>query len=232
MNFKKYLPHLAAIIIFAIITIVQFSPLFSGKSLEQSDISRAAAMSQEVKDFRKANPGEEPLWTNSMFGGMPAYQISTIYPGNWLGSLDKAFHGFLPHPSGYIFSWLLGYSGGLGAIAGVMIADYWLVRNKNLNLGDLYRSKGIYGGWNWRAVIATLLGCGLALSWWIISFINSIYPIFGMDLVHSENTIVIVSKHLFDYAWFIGFGVAAIVHLILMKVFPPKEEINHEATRS
>ena len=109
MNFKKYLPHLAAIIIFAIITIVQFSPLFSGKSLEQSDISRAAAMSQEVKDFRKANPGEEPLWTNSMFGGMPAYQISTIYPGNWLGSLDKAFHGFLPHPSGYIFLCFVGF---------------------------------------------------------------------------------------------------------------------------
>lgn len=109
MNFKKYLPHLLAIIIFAIITIVQFSPLFSGKSLEQSDISRAAAMSQEVKDFRKAYPGEEPLWTNSMFSGMPAYQISTIYPGNWLGSLDKVFHGFLPHPSGYIFLCFVGF---------------------------------------------------------------------------------------------------------------------------
>ena len=109
MNFKKYLPHLVAIIIFAIITIIQFSPLFSGKSLEQSDISRAAAMSQEVKDFRKAYPGEEPLWTNSMFGGMPAYQISTAYPGNWLGSIDKVFHGFLPHPSGYIFLCFAGF---------------------------------------------------------------------------------------------------------------------------
>lgn len=128
----------------------------------------------------------------------------------------------LADPSGYIFSWLLGYSGGLGAIAGVMIADYWLVRNKDLNLGDLYRTKGIYGGWNWRAVVATLLGCGLALSWWIISFINSLYPIFGTDLDHSENTIVFISKHLFDYAWFVGFGVAAIVHLVLMKVLAPR----------
>ena len=61
----------------------------------------------------------------------------------------------LADPSGYIFSWLLGYSGGLGSIAGVLIADYWLVRNKNLNLGDLYRARGIYQGWNWRAVVAT-----------------------------------------------------------------------------
>src|SRR6187399_2882467 len=60
----------------------------------------------------------------------------------------------LADPSGYIFGWLVGYSGGLGSIAGVLIADYWLVRQKGLNLGDLYRSKGEYGGWNWRAVIA------------------------------------------------------------------------------
>jgi hypothetical protein len=109
MNFKKYLPHIAAIVIFAIITIIQFSPLFSGKSLEQSDISRASAMSQEIREFKKTHPGEEPLWTNSMFSGMPAYQISATYPGNWLGSLDKAFHGFLPHPSGYIFLCFVGF---------------------------------------------------------------------------------------------------------------------------
>src|SRR5258706_9173430 len=74
----------------------------------------------------------------------------------------------LADPSGYIFGWLVGYSGGLGSIAGVLIADYWLVHRKNLSLGDLYRSNGIYGGWNWRAVIATLLGCALAWSLWII----------------------------------------------------------------
>ena len=47
------------------------------------------------------------------------------------------------HP-GYIFSWLVGYSGGLGSIAGVLIADYWLVRSKDLALGDLYRRRGDY----------------------------------------------------------------------------------------
>lgn len=106
----------------------------------------------------------------------------------------------LADPNGYIFSWLLGYSGGLGSIAGVLIADYWLIRKTDLNLGDLYRTRGSYSGWNWRAVAATLLGCFFA---WIGLIIPTLRP-------------------LYDYAWFVGFGVAFAVHLGLMKAFPPK----------
>jgi len=108
MNFKKYLPYLVAIIVFAIINIVQFSPIFSGKALEQGDIVRFRGMSQEMTEFRNTEHSEA-LWTNSMFGGMPAYQVSTVYPGNWLGNIDKAFHMFMPHPSGYIFLYFLGF---------------------------------------------------------------------------------------------------------------------------
>jgi NCS1 family nucleobase:cation symporter-1 len=109
----------------------------------------------------------------------------------------------LADPSGYIFAWLVGYSGGLGSIAGVLIADYWLVRRKKLVLGDLYRKQGVYtyvGGWNWRAVVATLLGCFFA---WIGVFVPALRP-------------------LYDYAWFVGFGVAGVMHLVLMKVMPPR----------
>ena len=109
MNFKKYLPYILAIMLFATVTGIHFSPLFSGKFLEQGDIVRAAGMSQEIRDFKKANPGQEPLWTNSMFSGMPAYQISASYPGNLLTSVDKIFHGFMPHPSGYIFLCFVGH---------------------------------------------------------------------------------------------------------------------------
>ena len=107
----------------------------------------------------------------------------------------------LADPSGYIFGWLVGYSGGLGSIAGVLIADYWLVRKKELNLGDLYRSKGIYGGWNFRAVFATLAGCFFAWIGLIIPSLSSLY----------------------DYGWFVGFGVAFFVHWALMTAIPPKE---------
>ncbi len=109
MNFKKFLPYVLAIAIFAVVTGFHFSPLFSGKFLKQGDIVNAAGMSQEARDFRKEYKGEEPLWTNSMFSGMPAYQISALYPGNLLTSVDKVFHGFLPHPSGYIFLYFVGF---------------------------------------------------------------------------------------------------------------------------
>lgn len=105
----------------------------------------------------------------------------------------------LADPTGYIFNWLVGYSGGLGAIAGVMIADYWLVRKAQLNLADLYRSQGVYtylGGWNFCAVIATLLGCGLA---WGGIFLD-------------------VLKPLYNYAWFVGFFASGFTYLILMKL--------------
>ncbi|HYY42263.1 MAG TPA: cytosine permease, partial [Pyrinomonadaceae bacterium] len=109
----------------------------------------------------------------------------------------------LADPSGYIFSWLVGYSGGLGSIAGVLIADYWLVRRKRLELGDLYRTRGVYtyaGGWNWRAVVATLTGCFFA---WIGLLVPALRP-------------------LYDYAWFVGFGAAALTHFGLMKLAPPQ----------
>ena len=115
----------------------------------------------------------------------------------------------LADPSGYIFNWLLGYSGGLGSIAGVMIIDYWLVREKHLELGDLYRRDGAYtysAGWNWRAVVATVLGCAAA---WIGKFVPALHP-------------------LYDYAWFVGFGVAAFVHFALMRAMPPRAVVAAE----
>src|SRR5205823_5261439 len=65
----------------------------------------------------------------------------------------------LADPSGYIFTWLLGYSGGLGSIAGVLIADYWIVRRTELRLEDLYLSDGAYrynAGWHVPGAVARL----------------------------------------------------------------------------
>lgn len=106
--FKKYLPYIAAIVVFAVVTLIYFKPLLSGKEISQHDIMQAKGMSKEIGDFREKE-NTEPLWTNSMFGGMPAYQVSTLYPGNWLGKLDQAFKLFLPHPSGYIFLCFAGF---------------------------------------------------------------------------------------------------------------------------
>lgn len=109
MNFlKKYIPHIVALAIFAIVTLVYFKPLISGKVLRQDDIARHKGMSKEIADYRAENKSE-PLWTNSMFGGMPAYQISTVSPKNWIGKLDNVFKLFIPLPAGYVFLYFLGF---------------------------------------------------------------------------------------------------------------------------
>jgi len=108
IDYKKYLPFAAAIAVFALLTLIYFKPLLSGKELSQGDIARHKGMSKEIADFRTQN-NSEPLWTNSMFGGMPAYQISTKYPGNLLGFFDSLFKLFLPHPGGYLFLYCLGF---------------------------------------------------------------------------------------------------------------------------
>src|SRR5262249_18633010 len=102
----------------------------------------------------------------------------------------------LADPSLYIFAWLVGYSGGLGSIAGVLIADYWIVRRRRLRLEALSLPEGgVYGRWNCRAVAATLAGCALALG--------------GLAIP--------VLKPLYDYAWFVGFSVAFVLHVVLMR---------------
>jgi len=108
IDYKKYLPHAVAILVFALVTIIYFKPLFSGKELRQDDIMRHKGMSKEIADYRNLN-NTEPLWTNSMFGGMPAYQISAKYPGNWIGHLDNVFKLYLPLPGGYLFLYCLGF---------------------------------------------------------------------------------------------------------------------------
>jgi NCS1 family nucleobase:cation symporter-1 len=100
--------------------------------------------------------------------------------------------------SAYIFGWLIGYSGLLGPIAGVMIADYFLVRRADLNIDDLYRRGGVYEysrGFNFRALAALAAGVAVAIS-------GLIYPPIYV---------------LYKYAWFVSFFVSALVYYGLMK---------------
>ncbi len=100
--------------------------------------------------------------------------------------------------SSYIFGWLVGYSGLLGPIAGVMIADYFVVRRSRLLVNDLYRRNGAYeydNGVNIRALVA--LGVGIA-----VALLGLVVP---------------TLRVLYEYAWFVGFGVSGSVYLLLMQ---------------
>jgi nucleobase:cation symporter-1, NCS1 family len=100
--------------------------------------------------------------------------------------------------SAYIFGWLVGYSGLLGPIAGVMIADYYVIRRSRLKVDDLYRRNGIYeyeNGVNMRAVAALIAGVAMALMGLLIPPLRLLY----------------------DYAWFVGFGVSGVLYVALMQ---------------
>jgi nucleobase:cation symporter-1, NCS1 family len=108
--------------------------------------------------------------------------------------------------SNYVFGWLLGYSGFLGPIAGVMICDYFMVRKKIILVEDLYQRRGFYefaGGVNWRAMAALAAGAGVA-------FIGLVVP---------------ALRVLYDYAWFVGFAASFVVYWALMRA-PALEKIS------
>jgi hypothetical protein len=121
ISFKQVLPYLAAVAIFVVISLTYFSPLLEGKKLKQSDITQFLGMSKEISDFRDAT-GEEALWTNSMFGGMPAYQISVQYKGNVLRYLDQLMQLYLPQPAGMVFLYMIGFY----ILLLVLKVDKWL----------------------------------------------------------------------------------------------------------
>ena len=90
ITLKQFLPHIISVALFLTITMAYFSPLMKGKEIKQGDIMNFKGMSKEIIDHREKY-NEDPLWTNSMFGGMPAYQISVSYYGNLVRFFDKVF---------------------------------------------------------------------------------------------------------------------------------------------
>jgi hypothetical protein len=105
---KKLSPHLIVILLFVGISFTYFSPVLQGKLLNMADITHHKGMSKEVTDFREAT-GEEALWTNSMFSGMPAYQISTRSNGNLIQYVAKTISLGIPRPANLLFLYLLGF---------------------------------------------------------------------------------------------------------------------------
>jgi hypothetical protein len=108
IDFKKLLPHLYVVIFFIAICAVYFWPVLEGKEIRQHDIQQWEGMAKEIADFREEH-GTEPLWTRSMFGGMPAYQISVLYPANLVKYVNDVLLLGMPMPYSYVFMALLGF---------------------------------------------------------------------------------------------------------------------------
>jgi len=142
----------------------------------------------------------------------PSNDFSNLYPrliSFRTGGLITGFLGLamcpwklLATPDAYIFGWLVGYSGLMGPVAGIMVCDYYFIRGTVLDVNSLYHSEGAYHytkGINPRAVIALVLGVTLALIGLAVKPLHFLY----------------------DYAWFVGIFVSGIAYVVLMKASVP-----------
>jgi hypothetical protein len=105
---KNALSIVAAIIAFAVITLIYFNPVLQGKRIKQHDIEMHLGMSKEITDYQEAT-GEQTLWTNAPFGGMPAWNISIHPKGNLTGPFYQALKIGLPQSLGAVFISMLGF---------------------------------------------------------------------------------------------------------------------------
>ncbi|MBC7588535.1 MAG: NCS1 family nucleobase:cation symporter-1 [Chitinophagaceae bacterium] len=112
-------------------------------------------------------------------------------------------------PTGYVFTWLIAYSALLGPIGGILIADYYFIRKQELVVDDLYNHQGIYSfknGFNGAAIIALLIGIAPNVPGFLVAI-----------KVMDAGTVAAWIVDLYHYAWFVGFGMSAIVYWLLMK---------------
>jgi NCS1 family nucleobase:cation symporter-1 len=162
----------------------------------------------------------------------PSYDFSNAWPKKIsfrTGGLITGVIGILiqpwmlySNPDTYIFTWLGTYGGATGAIAGVLIADYWWVRRTRLHLADLYRVQGIYRyarGWNWRAVVALLVG--------IVMAIGGSYSAGGQPF--PVDGIIPFLKPFADYSWVVGLAVSFLLYILLTMFVPDKSAAEEPA---
>ncbi|RLD23396.1 MAG: hypothetical protein DRI70_09450, partial [Bacteroidetes bacterium] len=102
-----FIPHIIAAVIFLILAFAYFPDVLEGKQIGGHDNANFKGMSREIQEFRNET-GQEALWTNNMFGGMPGYMISTVYKGNKLRFIDQLLQAG-PRPVSFVFLYLIGF---------------------------------------------------------------------------------------------------------------------------
>ncbi|HYH96356.1 NCS1 family nucleobase:cation symporter-1 [Hyalangium sp.] len=153
----------------------------------------------------------------------PANDFSNLAPSKIsykMGGIITAVIGAIIFPwkliessGGYIFTWLIGYSALLGPVAGIMVADYFLVRRRELSVEDLYRRGGQYefsGGVNWKAMLA--LAIGVAVN--VPGFLAEAVP--GL-----KDSVPGFWRTLYTYAWFVGFLLSGALHYAFAALSAP-----------
>ena len=158
-----------------------------GVGVATVSVNIAANVVSPANDFANLSPKKISFRTGGLITGVLGI---VMMPWKLLASADS-----------YIFNWLVGYSALLGPIAGIMIADYWVLRKRSLDVPELYRPQGRYRGTNPVAMIA--LAIGIAPN--VPGFLSSAHVITGGAGVFDA---------IYPYAWFSGFFLAGVIYLL------------------
>lgn len=163
----------------------------------------------------------------------PANDFSNLSPRRIsykMGGIITAVIGGIIFPwkliessGGYIFTWLIGYSALLGPIGGIMVADYFLLRRRELTVEDLYRRGGQYeyrGGVNWKAMLALALGVAVNVPGFLAEAIPGL-----------KDAVPGFWRTLYTYAWFVGFLLSGALYMAFSAAAPPKAEARLETGR-
>ena len=218
LSFKTFLPHLVALVLFVALPSIYFSPLFDGYALKQNDIRQFQGMSKEIFDYRLTHDNEQPYWTNAMFSGMPAYQISVEQNANWLTKVDQLIKFGLPRPVGILFISMLGfYILGLCLRINPWLAMLGAVGYGFSTINILYLGAGHMSKVNSIAYMAPALG-GLLLAFrgrWLLG--SAIFALFlGLNITanHLQMT--------YYLAFILGaIAVAEVIRMVLSKSWKP-----------
>lgn len=163
--------------------------------IAQLTTNMAANVVSPSNDFSNLNPKR----ISYVAGGLITAVIGILMmPWQLMGSM-----------SAYIFTWLIGYSGLMGAIAGILICDYWILRRQKLNLAALFKTDGQYSysdGFNWRSIVALIA----AIAPVVPGFIRAATTPGGQP---AEPNFF---DTLYIYAWFVTFAIGFIVYFVLM----------------
>ncbi len=106
-NYKNFIPHLIAVLLFSAVSFIYFSPVLKGKVLNQSDVVQSKGMEHE-REVYKQKDGKEIYWTNAAFGGMPTYLLGAAFPHDYILSLNKTVN-FYPRPVNFLFLYFLSF---------------------------------------------------------------------------------------------------------------------------
>ena len=214
-TFKSAMPHLIAVLLFTIVSFVYFYPVLEGKKLNAHDTKVYEGSSKEISDYRDKY-GHEPLWTNSMFSGMPAYLISVLYPGNLFKHLDNLLKLYKT-PVAALFLSMLGFY--------IMLLFFrvnpWLAMAGAIAYGfSSYLFVSLSAGHNTKAYAMA----------WMAPVIGSVvysfrkHALIGAALFSLFLTMQIMANH-FQITYYTGiivlvFGIFELVYAVKEKILP------------